>query len=132
MWAPAMTVLLGVWLAASPDIMGYGGHARVSNQLVGVWTAAFGAIAISECMRAVRWANLALGVWLVSAPFFLLYPDERACGSIAVGIAAIALAFVRGTLSERFGGGWRSLWRPIRGDRSLIADHPSSSSQPGI
>lgn len=112
MWASALTILLGIWLAASPDIMGYGGHARVSNQLVGVWMATFGTIAISECMRSVRWVNLLLGVWLVVAPFILSYPDERACGSIAVGLAAISLALVRGTVSERFGGGWTSLWRP--------------------
>ncbi len=112
MWAPAMTGMLGVWLAAAPDVMEYGGHARLSNQLVGVWMAAFGAIAMSECLRAVQWANLALGVWLVAAPFLLEYPDERACGSLAVGIAAISLTFVRTPVKERFGGGWTSLWRP--------------------
>lgn len=111
MWAPAVTSMMGVWLAAAPDVMGYGGHARLSNQLVGVWMATFGAIAISECLRAVQWANLALGVWLVAAPFILEYPDERACGSIVVGIAAISLALVRAPLRERFGGGWTSLWR---------------------
>ena len=81
MWPPAVTGMLGVWLAAAPDVMGYGGHARLSNQFVGVWMATFGAIAMSECLRAVQWANLALGVWLVAAPFLLEYPDERACGS---------------------------------------------------
>ncbi|MBP8153984.1 MAG: hypothetical protein KAX87_01770 [Nitrospira sp.] len=111
MWAPAMTGMLGVWLAAAPDVMGYGGHARLSNQLVGVWMAAFGAIAMSECLRVVQWANLALGVWLVAAPFLLEYPDERACGSLAVGIATILLALVRAPLREHFGGGWTSLWR---------------------
>ena len=44
MWPPAVTGMLGVWLAAAPDVMGYGGHARLSNQFVGVWMAAFGAI----------------------------------------------------------------------------------------
>ena len=73
MWAQGMVVLLGIWLLASPDIMGYGGYARVNNQVVGVWMAAFGMIAISECLRAVRWANVALGVWLILAPFVLDY-----------------------------------------------------------
>lgn len=111
MWAQGIIVILGVWLLASPDVMGYGGQVRVNHQVVGVWMATFGMIAISESMRAVRWVNLALGLWLVSAPFILDYPDERTSGSIIVGIAAMCLASVRGTLSERFGGGWTELWK---------------------
>ncbi|MCS6288754.1 MAG: hypothetical protein H8K10_07220 [Nitrospira sp.] len=110
MWAPALTSLLGVWLTAVPDVMGYGGDARLNNQVVGVWMATFGVIAMSECLRAVRRINLGLGIWLVAAPFLLEYPDERACGSMVVGIAAISLALVRTPSSERFGGGWTSLW----------------------
>ena len=109
MWAPALTSMLGVWLTAAPDVMGYGGHARLSNQLVGVWMATFGVIAMSECLRALQWVDLALGVWLISAPFLLDYSDERACGSLVVGIAAISLTFVRTPVRERFGGGWTSL-----------------------
>ncbi|MBA3754128.1 MAG: hypothetical protein H0X01_08345, partial [Nitrospira sp.] len=55
--------------------------------------------------------NLVLGLWLVSAPVVLDYSNERAFGSIAAGITATLLALVRGTLSERFGGGWTALWR---------------------
>lgn len=111
MWAQGMVVLLGIWLLASPDIMGYGGYARVNNQVVGVWMAAFGMIAISECLRAVRWANLALGVWLILAPFVLDYSDGQASGSLLVGLAAMLLALIRGPVCERFGGGWQALWR---------------------
>ena len=111
MWAQGMTVLLGLWLLASPDFMGYGGPARINNQIVGVWMATFGMIAISECMRAVRWANATLGVWLVAAPFALNYPDEGALGSIFAGVAGIVLAVVRSPLADRFGGGWSALWK---------------------
>lgn len=76
--AQGIIVILGIWLLASSDVMGYGGQARVSNQMVGACMATFGMIAISESMRAVRWVNLALGIWFVSAPFVLDYPDERA------------------------------------------------------
>jgi hypothetical protein len=110
-WAQGIIAILGVWLLASPEIMEYGGQARVNNQVVGVWMATFGMIALSESMRAMRWATLALGMWLVCAPFALDYPDERASGSIVAGIAAMGLASVRGKLSERFGGGWSELWK---------------------
>lgn len=111
MWSHGIVVILGIWLLASPDIMDYGGQARTNNQVVSVWMATFGMIAVSESTRAVRWVNLALGIWLVIAPFILDYPDERAVGSIVVGIIAMGLASLRGTLSERFGGGWTELWR---------------------
>ena len=43
------------------------------------------------------------------APFLLDYPDESAIGSIAIGLATIALSCIRGTLTNRFGGGWSVL-----------------------
>ncbi|MBA2487006.1 MAG: SPW repeat protein [Nitrospira sp.] len=111
MWAHGMTAVLGIWLLASPDLLGYGGQPRVNNQIVGAWMATLGMIAISECMREVRWVNLVLGLWLMSAPVILDYSNEWAFGSLAAGIIAILLALVRGTLSERFGGGWMVLWK---------------------
>ncbi len=111
MWPHLLTAAIGVWLLASPDILGYTGLARMNNQIIGAWMATFGLIAMSESVRAVRWGNAVLGLWLVCAPFMLDYPDERACGSIVTGIAAIALSCVRGTLSNRFGGGWIALWQ---------------------
>ncbi len=83
----------------------------MNNQIVGAWIITFGLIAVSESVRAVRWGNAALGVWLIGAPFILDYPDERAIGSIALGVGIVALSCIRGNLSNRFGGGWRVLWR---------------------
>ena len=121
MWAQGIIAILGIWLLASPDLIGYGGQPRVNNQIVGAWMATFSMVAISECLRAVRWVTLVLGIWLVSAPVVLDYPDERVFGSIAAGSTTILLALVRGTLSERFGGGWSALWRnaeSVTGNRS--------------
>ncbi len=111
MWPHVLTAIMGVWLLASPDFLSYAGSARVNNQIVGAWITTFGLIAMSESVRAVRWANVALGAWLICAPFNLEYPDERAIGSIAIGLAVIALSCIRGTLRNRFGGGWSMLWR---------------------
>lgn len=114
MWPHFLTAVIGVWLLASPDILGYSGSAQVNNQMVGAWIITFGLIAMSESVRAVRWGNTALGAWLICAPFILEYPDERAWGSIASGLGTIALSCIRGPLSNRFGGGWRILWRTAR------------------
>jgi hypothetical protein len=112
MWAQGLLAMLGVWLLAAPDVLDYGGAARINNHVVGAWMATFGVIAMSECVREVRWVNLVLGVWLCCGPLVLAYPIERVWESIVVGVSAIALALVRGTLIERLGGGWTALWRP--------------------
>ncbi|GMV50574.1 MAG: hypothetical protein NBKEAIPA_02496 [Nitrospirae bacterium] len=113
MWPHVATSVIGVWLVASPDLLQYAGAARMNNQVVGAWMATFGLIAASESVRPIRWINVVLGTWLLVAPFLLAYPDERACGSLAAGIAAIALSLIRGAPSERFGGGWTALWKEV-------------------
>ncbi len=111
MWPHVATSVIGFWLLASPDLLEYAGTARMNNQIVGAWLATFGLIAASESVRALRWVNVALGTWLLVAPFLLDYPDERACGSLVGGMAAIALSSIHGPSSERVGGGWTALWK---------------------
>ena len=111
MWPHFLAAVIGVWLLASPEILGYRGSAQVNNQVVGAWISTLGLIATAEAVRAVRWGNVVLGTWLICAPFMLDYPDERAIGSIAIGLATIALSCIRGPLTNRFGGGWSVLWR---------------------
>ena len=112
MWAQAVITVLGVWLLAAPDVLNYSGPARLNNQIIGAWIATFGMIAMSESVRAVRWVNVGLGLWLVIAPFTWKYPNQQFWESILAGLTVMALACVRGYISERFGGGWRALWRP--------------------
>jgi hypothetical protein len=130
-WAQGITIVIGIWLVASPDLMGYGGSARVNNQIIGIWMATLSMVAISECLRAVRWANFVLGVWLILAPFVLDYLDGAASGSLVMGLAVMFLALIRGRMSERFDGGWSALWQKtgplpkgVRGNR----DHVKTTS----
>lgn len=118
MWPHFLAAIIGVWLLASPDALGYTGSAQVNNQIVGAWITTFGLIAMSEAVRAVRWGNVALGAWLIGAPFILNYPHESTIGSIVIGLATIALSCIRGTLMNRFGGGWSVLWRVAPDDSS--------------
>ena len=111
MWAPLITALLGLWLLASPDVLRYGDPARTNDHVAGALMATFGTIAMSESTRPVRWVNLALGLWLIIAPILLNYPMSRGIASVLFGMAAILLATVRGRITERFGGGWKALWR---------------------
>jgi len=111
MWPHVLTAGIGLWLLASPDLLGYEGPAQVNNQIVGAWITTLAVIAMAESVRALRWGNVALGAWLIGAPFMLDYPDERAIGSIALGVVVVALSCIRGSVSNRFGGGWSALWR---------------------
>jgi hypothetical protein len=65
-----------------------------------------------EVTRGLRWLNVVLGAWLVVAPMLFRYPEATSIvNSLVVGVVVIGLSLVRGTMTERFGGGWRSLWR---------------------
>lgn len=115
MWAQGMSALIGVWLMAAPGVFGFGGPAATNAHIVGPFIAALSVIAMAECTRGVRRANLLLGLWLVLAPLFLTHSTEAAVNSVMVGAAVGVLSFVRGRMSHQFGGGWSALWRSRRG-----------------
>ena len=113
MWAHGAIAVIGMWLLAAPDVVGYEGPPRLNHQISGAWIATFGMVAMSESVRAVRWVNVGLGLWLVIAPFIWSYPHEQILASGIVGLTVMALGCVRGTVTEQFGGGWSTLWRPL-------------------
>lgn len=119
MWAQLVSVALGLWLMASPAVLGYGDPARAADQIVGPIAASFAAIAISEVTRAVRRVNYLTGAWLLLAPWVLGYGLDGAglgatVNSLTVGLLLVGLATVHGTVTQRFGGGWAAVWSPAR------------------
>ena len=73
--------------------------------------ASFAAVALWEATRSLRWVNLALGLWLLAAPWALDSGWTALANSTVVGVLLMSLSLVRGRLRHRFGGGWASLWR---------------------
>lgn len=69
MWAYILNALLGIWLMAAPAALHYAGVASVNDRIVGPVATECAIIAISEVTRPVRWGNVALGLWLVIAPW---------------------------------------------------------------
>lgn len=117
MWARVASIAVGIWLMAAPAVLAYGDPAATNDRIFGPTAAAFAVIAMSQVVRALRWANLPIGAWLVVAPFLIGYETTAAVSSMASGIALAALAAVRGQVSDSFGGGWISLLRANDGNR---------------
>ncbi len=109
MWAQAIAAAIGVWLMASPSILDYGDPARTNDWIVGPIVASLGVMATAGVLRELRWVFLPLGVWLVLAPWALGYALAATLNSAISGALLALLAFVRGTVEQRFGGGWSSL-----------------------
>jgi hypothetical protein len=109
MWARILSAGLGIWLMAAPAILGYGGAARANHLIAGPLAASVAIIAIWEVTRALRWANLPLGLWLIVAPLFFSMAAPAAINSLVAGALLAALALFGGRVSQRFGGGWRSV-----------------------
>lgn len=120
MWPRLVNVLIGGWLMAAPSLLGYGGPAGTNDHVVGPLILTSAAIAMSESVRSVRWVTLILGVWLMLSPMVLDYSSRQALHSFAIGLLVVLLARIPGALKERFGGGWRMIWR--RGSNSGPGD----------
>ena len=115
MWYQLAVILLGLWLMASPDVMGYEGPERLNNHIVGPLVVSMGIIALAETTRAARWVNVILGCWLVLAPVLLLYePLHVGVRSAVLGMAIAGLSWLPAERRLSQGGGWSVLWKPTR------------------
>ena len=96
---------------AAPDLLSYGGAARTNDHIVGPLIVTFAMIAISESVRSVRWVTLILGIWLMLSPIVFDYSSQQAIHSLSIATVVVLMARMRGSLKERFGGGWTDLRR---------------------
>jgi hypothetical protein len=62
---------------------------------------------MAEVGRLLRFINVALGLWLVAAPWVLDGASVAAsAGSVAFGVAVVALSLPRGRRSKEHYGSW--------------------------
>jgi hypothetical protein len=109
-WAQVLSLSLGLWLMAAPAVLGYGPPAADVHRILGPIAAAFALMAIWGHMRPLRWMNLLFGGLLVVLPFVFGFATVATVNSVVIGLALGGLGFVRGRVTERFGGGWSSIW----------------------
>ena len=95
-WQDWASFTLGLWLAMSPWLLDYSGDEAATANAAGVGLVlALGShfeVAFDEL--SVEWLNLAVGVWLVAAPFVLGFTGrmDAAANSLTVGAVVAALA----------------------------------------
>ena len=110
MVAQLLTTAFGVWLTAAPDLLNYDGPAATHDHIIGPIIASCTFVAVWEVMGGLRWIDVALGGWLLFAPWLLGYAETATIfNSVIVGIAVMGLSLRQGTVTQRFGGGWAAL-----------------------
>lgn len=109
-YAQLLVSMLGVWLMAAPDVLGYGAPLADSNRVVGPLLVTVGGVAIWEVTRMTRLATLPLAGWLLVSPWIFDAPTVAIVSNMATGIAAGLLSLVHGQVPDKFGGGWVAVW----------------------
>ena len=103
-WTLALGAAVGTWLMAAPAVFGSEGAAASSAVISGALVLTVAVTAMGEVTRAFRFLNVALGLWIVAAPWLL---DGAATAGrwhdLVAGLAIVVLSFPRGTVRERYG-----------------------------
>jgi len=105
-WTLLASCAIGAALMLTRLLFGTSGAMANSDHLVGSLVITFAVMAAAEVARPLRFANIAFGVWLVAAPWWLdgVGSALAAWASVAAGLALIALALPRGRVHDSYGG----------------------------
>ena len=116
-WQDWASFGLGLWLAVSPWIVGYETQnaATANAAFVGVALALGAHFEIGVDELWAEWLNLAVGLWLLAAPFALEFVGKAAMvNCIIVGCFICALAASALHLDKEMGRLWHRLTPLIR------------------
>ncbi|HZO91682.1 MAG TPA: vitamin K epoxide reductase family protein [Chthonomonadaceae bacterium] len=104
-WNLLLSAALGLWLMFAPSVLGTHGAMADSDHLVGAVVLTIAVITMAEVVRAGRFLNVLLGLWIVAAPWLLSgAPMAGRLADAAAGIALILLSLPRSVVRERYGG----------------------------
>lgn len=110
MWAQLINVLIGVWIMFSPWLLSFNDNIADNQHITGPFIISIAIIAMSECVRNARFFNILTGIWLILSFWLLNFNDTAALiNNSLAGILLIAFSLVKGRITRRYGGGWRSL-----------------------
>ncbi len=113
MWARILNTLIGLWMMIAPAFWGYKKVASDNAYIVGALIATVAIVSMAESVRDVRKINMFLGAWLIIAPWTLTYHTGiSVLNDTIAGFSVLFLSMVKGTIKEKFGGGWKSVFHP--------------------
>lgn len=110
MWFQLAAAVVGIWLMASPSVLGFDDPGRNSVLIAGPLAVSAAVVAASEIGRGLRWVNVLIGVWLLVSPLFLGLETSAVINSLVSGALLITFSLLGRHTSGRYGGGWRSLF----------------------
>jgi hypothetical protein len=112
MFTRIISILIGLWLMASPHILTMNTVTSDNNHIVGPLVITFSVISLWDINRNVIKANIILGIWLIVALFVLDFTKTIAFYSNgACACFLIILSSINTPSKAKFGGGWRSLFQ---------------------
>lgn len=112
-WQDGATLLLGLWIFASPWIFGDTLAAQAPGQVwTGAWNLWMAGVAIlcvaGMALRAFRvwkeWTNLGFGVWLLASPWILGFGTSTTVAWDVTVVGALILVLAGWTLATHGGG----------------------------
>jgi heme/copper-type cytochrome/quinol oxidase subunit 3 len=107
-WQDPINIVIGIWLIASPWVIGYADYTAAMANSVAVGAllaaAALGAIFLPRAWE--EWTEVALGLWMILSPWLLGFAAAGAATANAVvcGLVVIALALWVLATDKDYGG----------------------------
>lgn len=109
-WQDPVNVVLGLWLAISPWVLGHADEAASTSNavIVGALVAVLALFEFFKVAAWEEWTNFALGLWLVVSPWLLGFSVTVAAMSnaVIVGIAVAVMALWALGTDKDIGGWW--------------------------
>ena len=106
-WTLGLAAAIGAVLMLTRLLFGTSGAMANSDHVVGALTITVAVIATAEVARPLRFINIALGVWLIAAPWVLAGATAPGfVASIASGLALVVLSLPRGRRSPEHYASW--------------------------
>jgi hypothetical protein len=103
-WTLVASTAIGVVLMCTRLLFGTNGPAADSDHVVGSLVVTFSIMAWGEVARPLRFANIALGAWLIATPWLLPgYTGTADAASVLFGLALVWLAIPEGRIASHFG-----------------------------
>jgi hypothetical protein len=111
MWTRIVNILIGLGVMIAPALFKFNSVAADNNHIVGPLVLTFAIVSLWEINRNVRLFNIVTGSWLIVSPFIIGFTNTPLFIDVVLGMAVLVFSLNKGTVKNRYGGGWRSLFQ---------------------